>query len=213
MSKILYLAQEQYLNQFIKQSDKLLSEMEVFALEKNIPILSKPSAELLEQYVKLISPKRVLEIGTAIGYSTIRIARNLKKKSKVFTIEKSEDNIKLAAEYFDKSEQQDKIILLEGDALNIMPRFDKKFDLIFLDADKEDYKRLFDYSMILLKKGGVLFVDNLLWHGYAASKSVPLKYKNSTRIIREFNSLFTSTANLHTTILPVGDGVGIGIKI
>ena len=94
-----------------------------------------------------------------------------------------------------------------------MPRFDKKFDLIFLDADKEDYKRLFDYSIILLKKGGLIFVDNLLWHGYAASKSVPIKYKTSTKIIREFNILFTSTENLQTTILPVGDGVGIGIKI
>jgi len=213
MTKILYTAQEQYLNQFIKKGDSLLTEMEEFALQNNVPILSKPAAELLEQYVKILNPKRTLEIGTAIGYSTIRIARNLKKKSRVFTIEKSEDNIKLASEYFGKSSCHEKITLLAGDALQIMPRFDKKFDLIFLDADKEDYKRLFDYSMILLKKGGLIFVDNLLWHGYAASKSVPVKYKTSTKIIREFNTLFTSTENLQTTILPVGDGVGIGIKI
>jgi predicted O-methyltransferase YrrM len=213
MSKILYTAQEQYLNQFLMKGDSLLTEMEEYALQNNVPILSKPAAELLEQYVKILNPKRTLEIGTAIGYSTIRIARNLKKKSKVFTIEKSEDNIKLAAEYFNKSSCHEKITLLAGDALQIMPRFDKKFDLIFLDADKEDYKRLFDYSIILLKKGGLIFVDNLLWHGYAASKSVPIKYKTSTKIIREFNILFTSTENLQTTILPVGDGVGIGIKI
>ncbi|QQS37087.1 MAG: O-methyltransferase [Ignavibacteriales bacterium] len=213
MTKILYQAQENYLNQFLKQGDDLLSGMEEFASRNNIPILSKPAADLLEQYVKLINPKRTLEIGTAIGYSTIRIARNLKKKSKVFTIEKSEDNIKLAAENFSKSGNQEKIVLLEGDALNLMPRFDKKFDLIFLDADKEDYKRLFDYSVVLLKKGGILFIDNLLWHGYAASKSVPKKYKVSTKLIREFNVLFTTAPNLFTTILPVGDGIGIGIKV
>lgn len=212
MTKILYPAQEQYLNQFIKQGDSLLIEMEEFAAENNIPILSKPAAMLLEQYVKIINPKRTLEIGTAIGYSTIRIARKLKKKSRIFTIEKSEDNIKIAAENFNKASQADKIVLLEGDALQIMPRFDKKFDLIFLDADKEDYKRLFDYSMILLKKGGLIFIDNLLWHGYVASRSVPVKYKSSTKIIREFNNLFTASANLNTIILPVGDGIGIGIK-
>lgn len=89
----------------------------------------------------------------------------------------------------------------------------KKYDLIFLDADKEDYKRLFEYSIILLKKGGIIFIDNLLWHGYAASKEVPKEFKNSTKLIREFNKLFTSQANLKTSILPIGDGIGLGIKI
>ena len=93
-----------------------------------------------------------------------------------------------------------------------MPRLKKKYDLIFLDSDKEDYKRLFDYSMVLLKRGGVIVIDNLLWQGYAAASKVPPKYKESTKHIREFNKLFIEQPNLRTTILPIGDGIGLGVK-
>ena len=146
---------------------------------------SRDSAEFLEQLICLVNPKRVLELGTAIAYSSIRIARNLRKKGSVYTIEKSEDNIVLAKENITKSGLGEKINLIAGNALDELPRFDKKFDFIFLDADKIDYKRLFDYSLILLKKGGVIFVDNLLWHGLAASSKVPgdqKNYKNNKRI-------------------------------
>jgi predicted O-methyltransferase YrrM len=105
-----------------------------------------------------------------------------------------------------------KIKILEGDAVNIMPQLKKKYDLIFLDADKEDYKRLFDYSLVLLRRGGLLVVDNLLWHGYAASSRVPQNYKESTQHIREFNKLFMNQPNLKSTIVPLGDGLGIGVK-
>ena len=94
-----------------------------------------------------------------------------------------------------------------------MPQLKKKYDIIFLDADKEDYKRLFDYSLVLLRKGGLLVVDNLLWQGYAASTRVPAQYKESTNHIREFNSLFMNQPNLKTSILPIGDGIGLGVKV
>ena len=186
--------------------------MEKYAQEHNVPILSQQSAEFLEQLVIVKNPKRALELGTAIGYSSIRIARNLKGKSVIHTIEKSADNIITAKEYISKSGVAGKIKLLEGDALNIMPQLKKKYDLIFLDADKEDYKRLFDYSLVLLRRGGLLIVDNLLWHGYAASSRVPKQYKESTNHIREFNKLFMNQPNLKSTIIPVGDGLGIGVK-
>jgi caffeoyl-CoA O-methyltransferase len=213
MSKILFPSQTKYLQKFIREDDALILEMEKFAGEKKIPILYSESAFFLEQIVLLTKPKRILEIGTAIAYSSIRIARNLKKKGIVHTIEKSKDNIKLASEYIRRSGYEDKIKILEGDALNIIPTLNKKYDLIFLDADKEDYKRLFEYSIILLKKGGIIFIDNLLWHGYAASKEIPKEYKNSAKLIREFNNYFVSQANLKTSILPIGDGIGLGIKI
>lgn len=212
MGNIIYPAQSKYLENFRDSKDPLIQEMEEFAYENNVPILSWQSAELLEQLIRMIKPKRVLEIGTAIGYSTIRIARNISRKSTVYTIEKSEDNIALANDFIDRSGQANKIEIIEGNALKILPRMDKKYDFIFLDADKEDYKKLFDYSMILLKKGAVMFVDNLLWHGYAAGKSVPASHRASTRHIRNFNKMFMYQRNLKTTILPVGDGVGIGIK-
>jgi predicted O-methyltransferase YrrM len=213
MSKIIYPSQLKYLQSFGQETDPLILELEDFAEKNSVPILSKDSARLLEILISLTEPKRVLELGTAIAYSSIIIARNLKKKGILHTIEKSKDNIKLAKENISKAGLNDKIILMEGNAFDVMPRLDKKYDFIFLDADKRDYKRLFDYCLILLKKDGIIFVDNLLWKGYAASPRVPADQKNSTKDIREFNKIFTSQKSLTTTILPVGDGIGLGIKL
>lgn len=213
MNKIINEIQQKYLHTFRNKPDSLIEEMEKYAREHNVPIFSWQSAEFLEQLVQIKNPKRALELGTAIGYSTIRIARNLKGKSIIHTIEKSSDNIIAAKDFIAKSGVSGKIKLLEGDALNVMPQLKKKYDLIFLDADKEDYKRLFDYSLVLLRRGGLLIVDNLLWHGYAASGRIPNNYKESTKHIREFNKLFMNQPNLKTTIIPVGDGLGIGVKI
>ncbi len=213
MAKILNTSQEKYLNSFISTKDTLLKNIEDFAEKNRIPILVPSSANLLEQFIIMTKPKRVLEIGTAIGYSSIRIARLLGKQSILHTIEKSSDNILLAKENIAKASLQNKIKLIEGDALRIMPQMKKKYDFIFLDADKEDYKRLFDYSMLLLKKDGIIFIDNLLWHGYVAAKNVPQKYKNSTKHIKDFNRIFMMQPSLRSIILPVGDGVGIGVKV
>ncbi len=213
MEKIIYPSQLKYLQSFGQETDPLILELEDFAEKNSVPILSKDSARLLEILISMTEPKRVLELGTAIAYSSIIIARNLKKKGILHTIEKSKDNIKLAKENISKAGLNDKIILMEGNAFDVMPRLDKKYDFIFLDADKRDYKRLFDYCLILLKKDGIIFVDNLLWKGYAASPRVPADQKNSTKDIREFNKIFTSQKSLTTTILPVGDGIGLGIKL
>lgn len=212
MKSILNPAQERYLNNFKRNDDPLVTEMEAYAKEYNVPILSWQSADFLEILIKMLKPKRVLEIGTAIAYSSIRIARNLKRKAVLHTIEKSTDNIALANENINKANLGDRIEIFEGDALNIMPRLGKKYDFIFLDADKEDYLQLFNYSLILLKKDGVIFIDNLLWHGYAAFKNVPADYRESARYIKEFNEIFSSHKNLKTTIIPLGDGIGLGIK-
>jgi predicted O-methyltransferase YrrM len=212
MSQIFFPAQKKYLESFKRNDNKLLIEMEEYAKEHNVPILDWHAAELIEKLIKIHEPERVLEIGTAIGYTTIRIAECLNKKSVIHTIEKSTDNIKKAEEFIEKSGLSKKIKLIEGDALKVMLQIEKKYDFIFLDADKEDYKRLFDYSMILLRKGGVIVIDNLLWHGYTASTRVPSKYSRSTKHIRDFNKLFILQQNLDSMIIPIGDGLGLGIK-
>jgi predicted O-methyltransferase YrrM len=213
MKDVLYREQKEYLESFNNETNKLLLEMEEFADKNIVPILSRDSAKLMELLVQMYKPERVLELGTAIAYTTIRIAGNLKKGSKIHTIEFSEDNEKLAKAYVKKSGLSKKIRLLFGDAKEVMPGLKKKYDFIFLDADKEDYLALFEMAMKLLKKNGVIFVDNLLWHGYAASKEVPEKYKTSTKYIRDFNKIFMNHPQLNTTLLPVGDGIGLGIKI
>lgn len=213
MAGIINTSQEKYLNSFINNKDSLLKSMEEFADKNKIPILDQQSVNLLEQIIIITKPQRVLEIGTAIGYSSIRIARLLGKRSTFHTIEKSADNIRIANENIKKASLENRIKIIEGDALRILPQMKKKYDLIFLDADKEDYKILFDYSMLLLKKDGIIFVDNLLWHGYVASKNVPAKFKNSTKHIKDFNRIFMMQPSLRSIILPVGDGVGIGVKV
>lgn len=212
MSKIFYPVQEKYISSFRKPQDDLITEMEAFAKLNSIPILSWQSAEFIEQLVQMINPKRVLEIGTAIAYTSIRIARKLKQNCNVDTIELSRQNIKSAKGFIKRSEVEEKINLIEGDALNILPGLKKKYDLIFLDSDKEDYIKLFGYAMSLLKRGGVMVVDNLLWHGLTATKKIPVKLKTSTYHVREFNKVFIKHPELITTILPVGDGLGLGIK-
>ncbi len=213
MESILYAEQEKYLDNFLKSGDPLLKEMEDYADKFKVPILYKESAVFLEQLLYIKKPKLVLELGTAIAYSSIRIARCLKKKGELHTIEKSKDNIAVAKKNIKKSGFRNKIRLFEGEALEVMKSFDKKYDFIFLDADKKDYRSLFDLSLKLLKKNGVIFIDNLLWHGYSASENVPPEQKNSTQIIRDFNKYFSECPLLKTSILSIGDGIGVGIKI
>ncbi len=212
MSNILHSIQSEYLENCRTEEDNLILELELFAKDNNIPILNWNAAELLEQLITIKSPKKVLEIGTAIGYSTIRIAKNLLENSKIETIDFSKNMIKIANVNFDKSGLSKGIFQLDGNALEILPTLNSDYDFIFLDADKKDYAELFKLSVKLLKPRGVLFIDNLLWQGFTASKIIPEKYKSSTEQIREFNKLFMNELSLETTILPVGDGIGLGIK-
>lgn len=213
MDEILYPAQRDYLKNLRMEDDPLILHMENYAKQNRVPILDQQSVQFLEQLIMIQRPKRVLEIGTAIAYSSIRIGRRLRKKSTLYTIEKSEDNLKLAKDNIAAAALEDKINLIFGDAIEVMPKLDKKFDLIFLDADKEDYQKLFDLAQPLLRKNGIIFVDNLLWYGFAAAKEVPDNYKNSTNHIRKFNEMFMNQQNLLSSILPIGDGIGLAVKI
>jgi len=213
MKKIIYPAQQEYILSFINQKSKLIKSIENFAKENNIPILSKDASEFLEQIISINQPKKVLEVGTAIAYSSIRIAKLLKPSSVLMTIEKSKDNIKLASTFIKKAKLTRRIKILEGDAADIIPKIKNKFDFIFLDADKEDYLNLYKLSLNKLKKGGIIFVDNVLWQGFTAAKKVPKKYKRSTEHIREFNDHFMNTKSLKSVLLPIGDGIGLGLKI
>lgn len=211
--KILYPDQLNYLGKLRGNIDPLIYEMEQFAASRHIPILDWKAAELLEHIILIKHPKKVLEIGTAIAYSSIRIASVLSNDGKIDTIEKSKDNIKLASGYIKRSGLNSKINLIEGNAFDIIPKFKSKYEFIFLDADKQDYEKLFYMSLPLLKKGGVIFIDNLLWHGFAAAKKVPASFKKSAIQVRDFNIIFMNEPNLKATILPVGDGIGWGVKL
>ncbi|MFZ1290723.1 MAG: O-methyltransferase [Melioribacteraceae bacterium] len=213
MSNILFPEQILYLEKTLNNVDSLIEEMEKFAYENKIPILEKISANFLEILIQIYQPKLFLEIGTAIAYSTIRVSKILPNYSKIDTIELSKDNIKLAKEFISKSSSSEKIHLIEGNALEVIPQINKIYDFVFLDSDKEDYEKLLDISIEKLKVGGIILIDNLLWKGFTASKEIPEKLKTSTEIIRKFNKYFLNFPGLKSSILPIGDGLGLAIKI
>ncbi len=212
VSQILHTNQVEYLKTNKRKVDKLLQEIERFSSRNSIPILHWNAAELMEQLILTQSPKNVLEIGTAVGYSAIRIAKCLEENSRLDTIEISIENITIAETNIKKSGLSNKIKVLRGDALKILPTLNSHYDFIFLDSEKKDYKKLLDLSLVLLKPKGIILIDNLLWKGFVASKIVPEKYINTTDKLRKFNRYFLSEKKLISTILPVGDGIGFGIK-
>lgn len=213
MSGILYSEQKDYLLKLRNEKKSFLFELEKYALENSVPIINWNAAELLEQLISIHKPKRVLELGTAIGYSAIRMASRLEENSFIDTIELSKHSVPIATENIQKAGFDKQIKIHFGAAEKVMDELLPGYDFIFLDVDKKDYEQLFYKALALLKIGGVIFVDNLLWQGYAAKEEVPEKYKVSSEQIRKFNLLFKSEETLQTTILPVGDGVGIGVKI
>jgi len=213
MAEIINKIQLQYLKSFHSQKDELLCELENYAQENKIPIIDWLSAEFLKQLLIIHKPKNVLEIGMAIAYSTIIIAKNTSDDTQIITLEKSKPNIKIAKDNIKKSGLKNKINIIEGDALETIPNLDKKFDFIFLDADKEDYIELFNLALPKLDKGGVILIDNLLWHNNIATKRPSLEFKYSAYKIKEFNRVFMSCNELIKNIYPIGDGLGVGIKL
>lgn len=213
MSEILKPEQLEYLNKFRNENDPLIKEMEDYAKENSVPILSYHASIFLRQLIAVKQPSRVLEIGTAIAYSSITIAKYLPEDSIIDTIEINPENVALAENYIIRSGLNKKINLIEGDALKVIPNLNYQYDLIYLDADKNVYRDAFEKSLPKLKEGGIVVVDNLLWHGWAAADEVPKKYKNSTKNIREFNEYFMALPGFLTSILSVGDGIGLGVKL
>lgn len=212
MSEILSPKQFEYLYKIQEPKADEFIELRNYALAENIPIADEITMRFIEQLLKIKLPKYILEIGTAIGYSTLRICKNISEKSKLITIEKSKDNSKIAQKNFHKFNYSNKITLIEDEAIDILPKINYKFDFIFLDADKKDYIELFPFLLNILDSGGILIIDNLLWKGRVAD-SEQVQKENSTVILREFNKIFLSESKLISTILPVGDGIGFAIKV
>jgi predicted O-methyltransferase YrrM len=213
MNNILFPEQVKYLEEInTKADDNFIKELEEYAALNHVPILDKVSVKLLENLVLLAKPQRVLELGTAIGYTTIRVARKLPEGSKIVSVEVSPQSHEMAQGNVNKAGVTEKVELVLGEAIKYTTRCTEQFDIIFLDADKEDYDTLFNNSAKLLKTGGIIFVDNLLWHGYAAIDNIQQKFVNSTRHIKNFNTMFTSREDFNSVILPVGDGIGLGVK-
>ena len=160
---------------------------------------------------KLIKPFNVLEIGTYTGYSTLCIAKGLNPAGMIHTIDKNEELLQIQNKYFEKSGFRNQIKQYTGDALAIIPKLKFDFDMVFLDADKENYVKYLELISPILKPGGVLLTDNVLWHGKIVESS-----KNQdrvTRLIDNFNKKIIEDKSLKTVMLPIRDGISLTLKL
>ena len=165
---------------------------------------------LLSIISKLIKPKKVLEIGTYTGYSAICIAEGMNKNGIIHTIDKNEELNTIQKKYFKKSGLENNIIQYNGCALDIIPKIEEKFDLIFIDADKENYINYFNLVIDKLNKNGVILADNVLWSGKVINSE---DHDLTTNVLREFNKSVNNDNRVETILLPIRDGISIIRKI
>jgi predicted O-methyltransferase YrrM len=200
--------QAEYLHQLRTQSDPLLIEMETYADEHHVPIADREVARFLEITARVSGARKALEIGMAIGYSVVHLARGMDQQGVVVTIEPSDEMIRAASGYLKRAGLLDRVQIEKGKALDVMPALTETFDLLFIDAVKEEYSRYLDLGLPLLRTGGVVIVDNLLWSGRVATEDT----ESSTVALREFNRYFISHPHLIAEVLAVGDGLGYAVK-
>lgn len=205
---ILQREQAEYLDQLLPQGDRLLTEMEAYAAEHRVPIADREVAAFIEITARTTGAKRALEIGMAIGYSVVHLARGMGDGSLVVTIEPSDEMIQAASSYLQRADIIDRVRIERGKALDVMPRLNETFDLLFIDAVKEEYQQYLDLGLPRLRSGGVVIVDNLLWGGKVAGEDS----ESSTVALREFNQYFVNHPQLRAVVLPVGDGLGYAVK-
>ena len=186
-----------------------LEKIKIKALEKNIPIIMDDTLEVVTQILKEKRPKRILEIGTAVGYSAICFSEYLEKEGVIDTIERDEKRISEAKNNFIKTDTVNQIRLYEGDAVEILPTLNEKYDVVFIDAAKGKYPFFLNEALRMLNDNGIIIADNILYKGYVMSDYNKHKQRTAVRNLREYIKETTENPNLDTEILEVGDGLAI----
>lgn len=202
---------EQYLEILLGERDPLLREMEDQALQETIPVVTPTVGNFLNLLVSMGNSQAILEIGTAIGYSTIWLARAAEKTGgHVTTIDMNKDRRARALIYFERAGIQNIVTALEGDARKILPTIDATFDFIFIDAAKGEYLEYLNLIYPLIAPGGVLVVDNVLFRGWVVPGSdFTPKYDRMVNGLRRFLEDLCQNPDFTTTVLPFGDGVSV----
>ena len=190
--------------------DKIeLEKIKKESLEEHIPIIMDDTLEAIENYLKEERLDRILEIGTAVGYSAICFTEFLSSKGIIDTIEREEQRVIKAKENIKKAKVEEKINIYEGDAVEILPTINEKYDVIFIDAAKGKYPFFLKESLRLIKPSGIIFADNILYKGYVMSDYNKHKQRTAVRNLREYIKEVSENPNLETDILEVGDGLAV----
>ncbi len=186
-----------------------LKKIKQKALEEHIPIIMDDTLEVIEKELEKNPPKRILEIGTAVGYSAMCFSEFLAEDGKIDTIERDEERIKEAKVNIKNVGVEEKIKIYEGDAVEILPTLNEKYDMVFIDAAKGKYPFFLKEALRMINENGIIFADNILYKGYVMSDYNKHKQRTAVRNLREYIKEVSENPNLETEILEVGDGLAI----
>ena len=186
-----------------------LEKIKQKALEEHIPIIMDDTLEVIDKILKEIKPTRILEIGTAVGYSAMCFSEYLQPNGKIDTIERDVERIEEAKLNIEKVGVKDKINIYEGDAVEILPTLNEKYDVVFIDAAKGKYPFFLKEALRMIKSNGVILADNILYKGYVMSDYNKHKQRTAVRNLREYIKEVSENPNIETEILDVGDGLAI----
>lgn len=202
-----------YIHSLECDNSPILEEMAEYAREMDVPIIRKEVESFMRVLLGMKKPERILELGTAIGYSAILMSECI-KDGVIVTIENYDKRIPLARENIKKAGKENVITLIEGDALKILPQLDEPFDFVFMDAAKAQYINFLPHVMRLLKNDGILLADNVLQEGDIIESRYAVTRRDRTihSRMREFLYEIKHMENLTTTIIPIGDGMSLSIK-
>ena len=186
-----------------------LGKIKQKALEDKVPIIMDDTLEVVAKILAEIKPNKILEIGTAVGYSAICFSEYLQENGKIDTIERDAERVKEARENIKKAEVEDKINIYEGDAVEILPTLNDEYDVVFIDAAKGKYPFFLNQALRMIRQGGVIIADNVLYKGYVMSDYNKHKQRTAVRNLREYIAEITNNTKLETEILEVGDGLAV----
>jgi caffeoyl-CoA O-methyltransferase len=205
MPGILNTKVEEYLADLLPKRDSVISEMERYAKKHDVPIIGPVVARMIYLLAQISGAKRIFEMGSAIGYSTIWLARAAGTEAEVYYTDGDPANAARARGYFKRSGVENSIQIMTGDAVNLIDQVPGEFDLIFIDVDKHQYPEALRKAVPRLRSGGLLLTDNVLWSGKVSRKSTDAR----TRAIQQFNKLIFSSSELFPIIIPLRDGVAV----
>jgi predicted O-methyltransferase YrrM len=198
---------DNYLYALLPERDAVVKEIEAYAAEHHVPIIGPAVARLMTLLVQVSGAARIFEMGSAIGYSTIWLARAAGPKAEIFYTDGNPENAQRAQGYFKKAGVAKRIKVQIGDAMELLKKTPGKFDFIFIDVDKHQYPDALRAALPKLKRGGLLVTDNTLWSGKAAR---PLESEDKyTRGVQEFNKLVYGSKDLYPVLIPLRDGVTV----
>ena len=189
-----------------------LAKIKEKALEEHIPIIMDDTLDVIAKILIEKRPEKILEIGTAVGYSAICFSEYLKENGRIDTIERDEEREEEARENIKKVGVENKIKLYEGDAVEILPTLDEKYDVVFIDAAKGKYPFFLEQALRMLKDDGIILADNILYKGYVMSNYNKHKQRTAVTHLRQYIKEITENPELETEILEVGDGLAISRK-